>query len=164
MLEMLKLNTSCVFSSFDKTRCKIYDILCNVVFHGSTSMNKSTNISIEIGIFFFFFSLNQKFRCVYTKEESKEIDFIPSKRFLVEKKKKIAALYIYYIYNALYSAQTFVQESGIFGIRWIFLARQSPNILVYNEFRMEGRDSREWRLIEQPITGWMLTMGRSGVR
>lgn len=164
MLEMLKLNTSCVFSSFDKTRCKIYDILCNVVFHGSTSMNKSTNISIEIGIFFFFFLSKSKVSMRLYERRIERDWFHPLKEISRREKKNCCFIYILYIYNALYSAQTFVQESGIFGIRWIFLARQSPNILVYNEFRMEGRDSREWRLIEQPITGWMLTMGRSGVR
>lgn len=130
MLEMLKLNTSCVFSSFDKTRCKIYDILCNVVFHGSTSMNKSTNISIEIGIFFFFFYLNQKFRCVYTKEESKEIDFIPSKRFLVEKK-KIAALYIYYIYIMHYIPRKLSSRNQEFSGLGEFFSRDNLQIFSY---------------------------------
>lgn len=131
MLEILKLNTSCVFSSFDKTRCKIYDILCNVVFHGSTSMNKSTNISIEIGIFFFFFSyLNQKFRCVYTKEESKEIDFIPSKRFLVEKKKKLL-LYIYIIYIMHYIPRKLSSRNQEFSGLDEFFSRDNLQIFSY---------------------------------
>lgn len=124
MLEMLKFDTSCVFSSFDRTRCKIYDILCNVIFHVAR-----INEHEQIHEYFhrdrnIFFNFYLKLRCVYTKEELKEIDFIPSKRFLVEKK-KIAALYIPHKLSF---------KSRIFGIRWISLAKSNVQIFYITNF------------------------------
>lgn len=130
MLEMLKLNTSCVFSSFDKTRCKIYDILCNVVFHGSTSMNKSTNISIEIGIFFFFFLSKSKVSMRLYERRIERDWFHPLKEISRREKKKNCC-FIYIIYIMHYIPRKLSSRNQEFSGLGEFFSRDNLQIFSY---------------------------------
>lgn len=124
-----KLHASCVFSSFDGTRCKICDFLCKFVFHESARINKSTKYS-DLDFhrdrnIFFNFCLNQRTKVsmlLYKRGWFPQRDFS-------SRKKKIAVC----IYNALYSTQTFVLqtlESRIFEIVRISL-RDGVQVFSY---------------------------------
>lgn len=129
MLEMLKFDTSCVFSSFDRTRCKICDILCNVIFHVAR-INEHEQIHEyfhrDRNIFFNFY-LNQRTKAsmrLYERRTERDW-FHPLEEISRREKKKIAALYIPHKLSF---------KSRIFGIRWISLAKSNVQIFYITNF------------------------------
>lgn len=98
MLEMLKFDTSCVFSSFDRTRCKIYDILCNVIFHVAR-INEHEQIHEyfhrDRNIFFNFY-LNQRTKAsMRLYERRTERDWFHPLEEISRREKKKLLLYIF---------------------------------------------------------------------